>query len=88
MVVSLPVWLTTTDDGFLVGRQPEMLCFSKLGVADDADKGWGSFFLKTGFNICKIRLIPLYLPYLQLARGLEGGFYWNNKKRRLPNVIF
>ena len=42
VVVSLPLWLTTTDDGFLVGRQPEALCISKLGGADDADKDWRS----------------------------------------------
>ena len=78
VVVSLPLWLTTTDDGFLVGRQPEALCVSKLGRADDADKDWRSLKKRRSFNFksyrgCVIMKLTYHSVILSKAKDLESS---------------
>ena len=75
VVVSLPLWLTTTDDGILVGRQPEALCISKLGRADDADKDWRSLKKRRSFNFksyrgCVIMKLTYHSVILSKAKDL------------------
>ena len=75
VVVSLPLWLTTTDDGFLVGRQPGTLCISKLGRADDADKDWRSLKKWRSFNFksyrgCVIMKLTYHSVILSNAKDL------------------